>query len=187
MKTCHRKLEPSPWVLKQSLAWPDNGQVLDFACGYGRHSLAIADRFDVLAVDRNTEALARIATHPKIITCACDLESKGEWPFSSATFDAIIVTNYLFRPKLTALFNLVAEGGYLAYETFADGNAAFGSPKNPEFLLHENELATILPADFDIIDKFHGPVKTPKPAVIQRLAARRKSAQVPTNYHQSTA
>ena len=98
----------------------------------------------------------------------------------SKKFDAVLVTNYLFRPKLAALFDLVGEGGYLAYETFAVGNAIFGRPKNPDFLLHEGELVDALPAGFDIIDTFHGFVSDPQPAVIQRLAARRIRPQ-PSN------
>ena len=74
---------------------------------------------------------------------------------------------------MAALFDLVVKGGYLVYETFAVGNAAFGRPKNPDFLLHEGELVDALPAGFDIIDTFHGFISDPQPAVIQRLAARR--------------
>ena len=78
------------------------------------------------------------------------------------------------------MFDLVADDGYLTYETFAVGNAAFGRPKNPDFLLHEGELAAALPAEFDIIDEFHGFISDPQPAVIQRLAARRiHSSQQP--------
>ena len=176
MNAAHQHLPPSPWVQQQALAWPDGGRVLDFACGYGRHSMALATRFDVLAVDRNAAALARFAAHPNITVCQCDLESAAVWPFADTVFDAVIVTNYLFRAKLPALFDLVAAGGYLAYETFAVGNAAYGRPTNPDFLLREGELVASLPADFVIIDSFHGTVTTPQPAVIQRLAARRKSA-----------
>jgi hypothetical protein len=98
------------------------------------------------------------------------------WPFAGTVFDAVIVTNYLFRARLPALFDLVAAGGYLAYETFAVGNAAYGRPTNPDFLLREGELVASLPADFTVIDSFHGKVTAPQPAVIQRLAAQRKSA-----------
>ena len=174
MKNAHNHLEPSPWVLEQSMTWPDNGQVLDFACGYGRHSIALAERFEVFAVDRDAKALSRLAKHPKITTCACDLESSAPWPFKNADFNALIVTNYLFRPKLNALFDLVADGGYLAYETFAVGNAAFGRPKNPDFLLHEGELTARLSAHFEILYEFYGMVSTPAPAVIQRVAAHRR-------------
>ena len=159
--------------MRQSISWPTHGHVLDFASGRGRHSMVLAERFHVLAVDRDADALAPLAAHPRINICICDLETEAKWPFFSKKFDAVLITNYLFRPKLAALFNLVAEGGYLAYETFAVGQAAFGRPKNPNFLLHEGELAAALPAEFDIIDEFHGVISHPQPAVIQRLAARR--------------
>ena len=166
-------LGPSPWVMQQALFWPKDGRVLDFASGHGRHSLILAERFHVLAVDRDADALTPLAAHPRIDICTCDLESDACWPFASEKFDAVLVTNYLFRPKLLPLFDLVADGGYLTYETFAVGNAAFGRPKNPDFLLHEGELAAALPAEFDILDAFHGVISDPQPAAIQRLAARR--------------
>ena len=167
-------LVPSPWVMQQALLWPKDGRVLDFASGRGRHSLVLAKRFHVLAVDRDVDALTPLVAHPQIEICLCDLESDAKWPFASEKFNAVLVSNYLFRPKLTALFDLVADGGYLTYETFAVGNASFGRPKNPDFLLHEGELAAALPAEFDIIDEFHGVISDPRPAVIQRLAARRQ-------------
>ena len=168
-----QNLAPSSWVMRQSMSWSTHGHVLDFASGRGRHSLVLAERFHVLAVDRDADALTPLAAHPRIDICICDLETDAAWPFASKKFDAVVVTNYLFRPKLGALFDLVADDGYLAYETFAAGNAAFGHPKNPDFLLHEGELAAALPAGFDIIDTFHGAISDPQPAVIQRLATRR--------------
>jgi len=161
------------------MSWPTHGHVLDFASGRGRHSLVLAERFHVLAVDRDADALTPLAAHPRIEICICDLESDAAWPFASKKFDAVLVTNYLFRPKLAALFDLVADGGYLAYETFAVGNAAFGRPKNPDFLLHEGELAAALPAGFDILDAFQGVISDPRSAVIQRLAARRINPSQP--------
>ncbi len=169
----NQNLAPSSWVMQQSKSWPAQGHVLDFASGRGRHSLVLAERFHVLAVDRDADALTPLAAHPNIDICICDLESDAAWPFASKKFDSVLVTNYLFRPKLAALFDLVADGGHLTYETFAVGNAAFGRPKNPDFSLHEGELAAALPAGFDILDAFHGFISDPQPAVIQRLAARR--------------
>ena len=180
MSPC-QNLAPSSWVMRQSMSWPENGQVLDFASGRGRHSKVLAERFHVLAVDHDADALIPLAAHPRIDICVCDLESDADWPFARKKFDAVLVTNYLFRPKLTALFDLVTDGGYLAYETFAVGNAAFGRPKNPDFLLHEGELAALLPAGFDILDTFHGVISDPQPAVIQRLATRRKDPSQQTS------
>ena len=173
MMSSQMHLAPSPWVMQQALLWPKYGRVLDFASGRGRHSRLLAGRFHILAVDRDANALTPLAAHPQIEICLYDLESDAAWPFASDKFDVVLVTNYLFRPKLAALFDLVAEGGYLAYETFAVGQAAFGRPKNPDFLLHEGELTAALPEEFSIIDKFHGVISDPQPSVIQRLAARR--------------
>jgi SAM-dependent methyltransferase len=173
MMSSQTHLVPSSWVMRQSLFWPKDGRVLDLASGRGRHSLVLAERFHVLAVDCDADALTPLAAHPQIDICICDLESDAAWPFASKKFDAVLVTNYLFRPKLAALFDLVADGGYLTYETFAVGNAAFGRPKNPDFLLHEGELSAAMPAGFEILDAFQGVISDPQPAVIQRLSARR--------------
>ena len=169
------------------MLWREDGNVLDFASGYGRHSTVLAERFHVLAVDRDADALASLVTNPRLDICICDLESDATWPFACKKFDAVLVTNYLFRPKLAALFDLVVKGGYLVYETFAVGNAAFGRPKNPDFLLHEGELVDALPTGFDIIDTFHGFVSDPQPAVIQRLAARRVDPAIKRANPQSSA
>ena len=74
MSVAHQHLPPSPWVLQQARAWPDGGRVLDFACGYGRHSMALATRFDVLALrgpcpsitepDRYPARAGRARCHP---------------------------------------------------------------------------------------------------------------------------
>ena len=49
-------LVPSPWVMQQALLWPEHGRVLDFASGRGRHSRLLAERFHILAVDRDADA-----------------------------------------------------------------------------------------------------------------------------------
>ena len=185
---------PSPWVIAQAEQWaaavnqntgPNDTDhikttILDFAAGRGRHSRALAATypFDILAVDRNADALAELAAAcPQISVLIHDLEAPEDWPFARKQFDVVVVTNYLFRPRLGDLFQLVAPGGYLAYETFGVGNAAFGRPKNPDFLLEPDELGSLLPADFTIIDYFHGKIETPHPAIIHRLAARRTAWQ----------
>lgn len=61
-------------------------------------------------------------------------------PIAAAAFDAVVVTNYLWRPLLPVIVDAVAPRGVLIYETFAIGQAAFGRPTNPEFLLRPGEL-----------------------------------------------
>lgn len=40
-----------------------------------------------------------------------------------SNFSGIVVTNYLYRPFLDELPEMLCEDGVLIYETFADGNA----------------------------------------------------------------
>ena len=44
------------------------------------------------------------------------------WPLAGRRFDAVVVTNYLWRPLLPTIVGRVAAGGVLLYETFAAGN-----------------------------------------------------------------
>ena len=70
------------------MSWPTHGHVLDFASGRGRHSMVLAERFHVLAVDRDADALAPLAAHPRINICICDLERR-RMAIASKKFDAV--------------------------------------------------------------------------------------------------
>ncbi len=134
----HAQLDAvSSWVQQYSGLIVPQGRVLDLACGGGRHARYLADQgYAVFAVDRDLDSLAKIQ-HPAITTAQMDLEAE-HWPVPVSEFglwNAIIVTNYLYRPYLDLLPSLLEEGGILLYETFAEGNAEFGKPSNPDFLL----------------------------------------------------
>jgi len=156
---------PSDWVRR----WADlvtRGPVLDVAAGSGRHSMLFAERgFEVVAVDREAQQI------PGVRLVQADLEG-GAWPFAGQRFAAIVVTNYLHRPLLPVLQEALAEDGVLIYETFMAGNEKFGRPSNAAFLLKPGELLeafrTLTPIAFE-----QGYVERPKPAMIQRLCARR--------------
>jgi len=130
----------SPWVQRFAPLIP-GGEVLDLACGNGRHSRHLVTLgHAVIAVDRRPDALAATAG-PGIVTSDIDLEAAGApWPFGPNRFAGIVVTNYLHRPLLADMVGSLAPNGVLVYETFADGNAAFGKPGNPDFLLKAGEL-----------------------------------------------
>ena len=55
-------------------------------------------------------------------------------------FNAVVVTNYLWRPLLDVIRQSLAPGGILLYETFAQGNETVGKPSRPDFLLRPGEL-----------------------------------------------
>ena len=151
--------------------------MLDLAAGSGRHSLYLANLgFSVLAVDRDAVALEALAQlNPSLAIDIEQLDLEGPtWPLAdrSGLFDAVVVTNYLYRPYLELLPDLLAEGGVLIYETFAYGNAAFGKPSNPDFLLRTGELL-----DFAARHGLHVLAYSdlyqaqPKPAMVQSLCA----------------
>jgi SAM-dependent methyltransferase len=133
---------PSLWVQRFLEEIPKSkGPVLDLACGAGRHTrLLLAAGYEVWAVDRDTDSLA--ALEPLGATCFnIDLEQEGfTWPFAAKQFAGIIVTNYLHRPLMPWILSSLADQGILIYETFATGNEKYGRPRNPDFLLQENEL-----------------------------------------------
>jgi len=137
--SCMHGTEPaSAWVQRWTHLLRPASRVLDVACGAGRHMRWLAAQGHlVTGVDRHEEALTLATAAGQ--TVLADIEN-GPWPFAGQTFDAVVVTNYLWRPLLPVLVQSVAEGGVLIYETFAAGNETVGKPSRPEFLLAPGEL-----------------------------------------------
>jgi SAM-dependent methyltransferase len=140
---------PSSWVKRWAHLLPisnklnendsaDLTDVLDLACGHGRHMQYLSGLgHKVLGVDRNAEALKTASQWGD--TLLADIENAA-WPLDGRTFKAVLVTNYLWRELFPKILNSLAEGGVLIYETFSQGNEAFGKPSRPEFLLQSGEL-----------------------------------------------
>ena len=162
----------SPWVQRFAPLIP-GGEVLDLACGGGRHARHLAGLgHAVVAVDRDPAAIAATAA-PGIVTSQIDLEEgDAAWPFGPQRFAGVIVTNYLHRPLFAGIAGSLAANGVLIYETFADGNAAFGKPGNPDFLLKPGELLEMARQHgLRVIAFEDGIVNQPKQAMVQRVCA----------------
>lgn len=161
----------SPWVQRFAPLMP-SGEVLDLACGTGRHARHLASLgHEVLALDRDADALA-LAAGPGIATAQFDLEEGAPWPFAVGRFAGLVVTNYLHRPLLDAMLASLAPDGVLIYETFALGNEQFGKPSNPDFLLLPGELLALAAAHgLRVVAFEEGVLRAPKPAMVQRLCA----------------
>lgn len=166
---------PSPWLVRWAHLIPSGARVLDLACGHGRHARWLAARgAQVTAVDRDEVALATMSMLANVTTLAADLEG-APWPLAEgATFDAVVVTNYLHRPLLSHIAASVAPGGVLIYETFAQGNERYGKPSNPLFLLSPGELLdTARTADLRVVAFEDVTLPAPRAACVQRLCATR--------------
>lgn len=170
---------PSEWVQRFAHLIAPGGFVLDLAAGSGRHSIYLLEQgYQVQAVDRDLQVLAgrrdELPESQKERLSLEKLDLEGEsWPISRGDFAGLVVTNYLYRPFLPNLLNLLGESGVLLYETFALGNEAFGKPSNPDFLLKPHELLDWIRSDprYQVVAFEQGEIAHPKPAVIQRICA----------------
>lgn len=165
---------PSDWVVRWSVLLRGEGNILDVACGAGRHARLLASRgWHVDAVDRDEAAIAGLRGTANIEALCADIEA-GAWPYVGRSFAGIVVTNYLHRPLLPVLVESLAEGGVLIYETFASGNERFGRPSNPAFLLRPGELLDAVRPRLRVISYEDVVVDAPRPAAVQRICARRE-------------
>ena len=123
-----------------------------------------------MAVDQDISALELLQSATVQIQ-KLDLEG-SDWPLLGRQFSGIVVTNYLYRPFLEELPKMLVEGGVLIYETFADGNAVFGKPSNPNFLLNPGELLALAQrSGLKVIAYEDIYLDEPKPAIVQRICA----------------
>lgn len=131
----------SAWVQRWSHLIPAAGRVLDLACGQGRHMRYLQARgFQCLGVDRDLSALAVAESFGDVLHA--DVENL-DWPLAGAQFDAVVVTNYLWRPLWPQILGSLKPGAVLIYETFSAGNETVGKPSNPDFLLRPGELLAV--------------------------------------------
>ncbi|WP_307658993.1 class I SAM-dependent methyltransferase [Variovorax paradoxus] len=163
----HGGTQPSEWIVRWSHLLAPGAAVLDVACGQGRHMRWFAARgHEVTGVDRSAEAAGAAGAFGHVLTA--DIES-GPWPFAGQAFGAVVVTNYLWRPRMADIVAAVAPGGVLLYETFAAGNEMVGKPSRPDFLLQPGELLTAC-KELRVVAYEDGFLAEP-PRFVQRIAA----------------
>ena len=176
----HGNEPPSRWVQRWSHLVAPGGVVLDVACGHGRHARWFYERnHPVALVDRAQAAIDSIAeTLPaqRMEAVVADIEN-GPWPFAGRRFDAVVVTNYLWRPLMPVLLDSLAPGGVLIYETFTQGNETVGKPSRPDFLLRPGELLDICRSLRVVAfeDGFQEGPQGQAPRFVQRIAAVREA------------
>ena len=164
---------PSPWLLRWAHLIRPGGRVLDLAAGGGRHSRWLAaNGFAVTVVDRDADAMRALADVAE--TLVADLEG-APWPFTGRRFDAVLVTNYLWRPLFPAIVAALGPGGVLLYETFAEGHETVGRPARADFLLRRGELLGVA-ANLHVVAYEDGFLADPD-RFVQRIAAVRPGVE----------
>lgn len=165
--------ETSPWVRRFAPLVAPGGAVLDIACGSGRHLRLFAEAgHPVTGIDRDLGGVADLTGGSGVDLVQADLEDGSPWPLPpERRFAAVVVTNYLHRPLLPLLADLLDPAGVLIYETFARGNERFGRPASPAFLLEPGELLEVAARSLQVVAFEQGEIEAPKKAVVQRLCA----------------
>lgn len=166
---------PSAWVQRWSHLVRPSGSVLDVACGHGRHMRWFASHgHPVTGLDRSPEAITAVTSLGTAVLA--DIEN-GPWPLlldgQPRPFDALVVTNYLWRPLFPTLLASLAPGGVLIYETFTAGNETVGKPSRPDFLLQPGELLCVC-AGLRVVAYEDGYQATPE-RFVQRIVAVRET------------
>ncbi|MGY6215871.1 class I SAM-dependent methyltransferase [Methylolobus aquaticus] len=122
---------------------PRGGEALDLACGTGGNALFLARRgltvcaWDIAANAVNALRSAARQEALAIHAEACDIDAVV---WSTDRFDVIVVSRYLDRALAPHLCDSLRPGGLLFYQTFTAAKLDATGPRNPAFLLGENEL-----------------------------------------------
>lgn len=125
---------------------PRYGEALDLACGAGGNALFLARRgLRVSAWDIAANAVTAVENSARAEQLAvraevCDIDAV-DW--SGRRFDVIVVSRYLDRGLAPRLCDSLQPGGLLYYQTFTAAKLIAAGPRNPSFLLHENELLAL--------------------------------------------
>ena len=173
----HPARTPSPWIARHAGLIAAGGRVLDLACGGGRHTRHLRGLgLRVTAIDIDTAGLADLAEDPLVEIVEMDLEQPGAAPLAGRRFDAVVVTDYLYRPLLIPLVDCLVPGGVFLYETFAVGNERFGRPRNPDYLLQRGELLALAAGRLSVRAYENAALPPPNARVVQRICGRREAA-----------
>jgi len=122
---------------------PESGQALDLACGLGANALLLAKQgMTVQAWDISTLALQKLQTQADtealVVKTLAQEISPGS--FSANSFDVVVVSRFLDRSICNAIMECLKPNGLLFYQTYTQHKIYPQGPKNPNFLLADNEM-----------------------------------------------
>jgi SAM-dependent methyltransferase len=117
MRDPRATMPAAAWLRRHAPLIAQGSRVLDLAAGQGRNARFLAALgHDVVAVDRDADALSALAGVARVATRVLDLETPS-WPLAGERFDAIVVNHYLHRPSFDAMHVALSDSGVLIYET----------------------------------------------------------------------
>ena len=169
----HGTEAPSAWIQRWSHLIAPASEVLDLACGAGRHMHHLSSLgHRVLGVDRSAQALDAASAWGQVLQA--DIEN-GPWPLPERQFDAVVVTHYLWRPLWPRILASLKPGGVLLYETFAQGHETVGRPSRADFLLAPGELLQVAAQGALRVVAYEDGFLTEPERFVQRMVAVRET------------
>jgi SAM-dependent methyltransferase len=128
---------------------PRHGKALDLACGLGANALLLGQQgLEIWAWDISPVAIMRLDEAAQQAGLSVHTETRDVilQPPQSDSFDVIVVSRFLERSLAPALQAALRSGGVLFYQTFTKLRVTEGGPRNPHFLLEDNELLHLFAA-----------------------------------------
>ncbi len=127
-------------IVKKYAKLAKGKKALDIAAGNGRNALFLGRQgFSVDAVDISDKGLKRFAAaHPNIHPICADLD---DFDITPNRYDLIVNVKYLNRRLFPYIYEGLAPGGILIFETFLASSDPDADPlAGQDYLLRENEL-----------------------------------------------
>jgi tellurite methyltransferase len=126
---------------------PSGGKIVDIAMGNGRDLLFLAEKgFECFGLERSGEALkiAGRGASDRRLSLMMVMGDARYLPFRRRSFDGLLLFYFLDRPAIDELIELLRPGGLFIYETFLKRQNLIDRPRNPDYLLDDAELLSLL-------------------------------------------
>jgi tellurite methyltransferase len=137
---------PVPVLTENVFLLPSAGHALDLACGLGANAIFLAEHgLKVVALDISAVAVGKLQAYADSRRLAIEARRTALCPASlpSSAFDVIVVGRFLDRSLKDAIMEALKPGGLLFYQTFTRLKIGDEGPKNPAYLLDDNELLAL--------------------------------------------
>ena len=140
--------EPAFGLKAYDFLLPRKGLAIDLACGTGGNALFLAKRgLQTQAWDLSPVVLARLhrVAEQNGLDLVCEVRDLEKSELPKRCYDVVVITRYLNRDLNKQVVDALKPGGLLYFQTFVlDKDPAVG-PRNPDYLLGENELLSMFP------------------------------------------
>ncbi len=122
---------------------PRRGRALDLACGLGGNALFLAERgLETVAWDISAVAIQRLEQYAgsRSLTIETRVRDVVSLPPEPESFDVVVVCRFLDRALARSISAALRAEGLLYFQTFIQNGLPQQGPRNPSYLLAENEL-----------------------------------------------